>query len=464
MNTVDPQGQYTPQPTENVPPPPPPRLGWLRGSLSARALVVGILVLLLLIPLGMVGDLIRERADRKEEAAAGISSDWGGAQTITGPVIDVPYDEVVRVAVAGGYEDRTVTHYIHFLPALLNVEAGLDPHVKHRGIYEVPVYASRTLLTGRFDPFSTSGMAAAQKMRWKDARLVIGISDLRSIKEQVELRIGDRTVQLEPGLHNADVTRNGLSVAFPLDESMLDQPLEFSTTLAINGCGTFNVVPVGKVTTATCSSSWNDPSFTGAFLPDPREPAAAAETGFRAKWKVLHLNRPYPQEFTGSRLEAIEESAFGVWLMQPVDEYHKNERASKYGIMLIVLVFLVFFFVEVLQQLRIHPIQYLLVGFALCVFYTLLIAISEHLGFAWAYIISACATVVLVVVYAHGVFQVRRASQLLGLIMLLVFGFMFTLINQQDLALLYGSIGLFITLALVMWVSRRIDWNGTRQE
>jgi inner membrane protein len=290
--------------------------------------------------------------------------------------------------------------------------------------------------------------------------LVLGISDLRSIKEQVGMQVGGRTIQFEPGLPSTDIVGSGLSASYPLDSAQLSAPLAFNSTLTINGSGGFRITPVGKVTRARCTSTWKDPSFDGAFLPDPTDGDATKGEGFSAQWTVLHLNRPYPQEFIGEQRMAMEESAFGVRLMQPVDEYLKNERASKYGLMLIVLVFLVFFFVEVLQELRIHPIQYLLVGFALSLFYTLLIAFSEHIGFAKAYILSALAVIGLVVAYSHSVIMVRRASQLLGLIMLLVFGFMFALIHQQDYALLFGSIGLFITLALVMWVSRRIDWNG----
>ena len=410
----------------------------------------------------MVNGLIRERSWRMEEAETSISSDWGRAQTITGPVIDVPFDVPVRVqnaAVAGGYETRMETRYAHFLPEELNIEAQLEPFQKYRGIYKVAVYGSRTTLKGNFAPLGNTPNASGHELRWQDARLVLGISDLRSIKEQVSMRIGERTVQFEPGLQNEEITSSGLSAAFPVDSAQLAQSMEFNVMLHVNGSGSFDLVPVGKVTRARITSTWKDPSFQGAFLPEPRDTVATTE-GFDANWTVLHLNRPYPQEFQGNRRQAIEESAFGVRLMQPVDEYHKSERASKYGLMLIVLVFLVFFFVEVLQKLRIHPIQYLLVGFALCLFYTLLLSISEHLGFGPAYIISGVATIALVVAYAHGVFQVRRASQLLGLIMVLVFGFMFTLIHQQDMALLFGSIGLFLVLALVMWVSRRIDWNN----
>lgn len=451
----------------SVPTPPrPSRLGWVRRSLSFRAIVVAILVLLLLIPLSMVQDLIRERSYRMQEAEQSISSDWGGAQTITGPIIDVPYEVPVRVSnttIPEGFETRIEIHHAFFLPEQLTADAELQPYTKHRGIYNVAVYGSRTKLAGSFAPVSAERLKSEHTFRWDEAKVLLGVSDLRSIKEQVSMRIGDRTIQFEPGLPTNDVVSSGLSAPFPMDTAQLGRPFAFEAELAINGSGSYNLVPVGKVTKATCKSTWPDPSYQGAFLPDPQDSSEVQHKGLDARWTVLHLNRPYPQEFTSSMNAALEGSAFGVRLMQPVDEYLKNERASKYGLMLIVLVFMVFFFVEVLQQLRIHPIQYLLVGFALCIFYTLLIAISEHLGFGKAYVISAVSVISLVVIYAHSVFQVKRASQLLGLIMLLVFGFMFALIHQQDYALLFGSIGLFITLALVMWVSRRIDWNGTKE-
>jgi inner membrane protein len=447
-----------------VPAPRPDRLGWMRRSLTFRAVVVGILVLLLLIPLSMVRELIEERAQRKSEAEAEISQTWGGPQTIMGPVIDVPYEVPVQATAPDGSRlvTRTEVHHAHFLPEDLKAEVVLDPYQKHRGIYDVAVYGSRTKLTGSFAPLTAERLSVGYPLQWDKAKLVLGITDLRSIKEQVSVKIAGRTVQFEPGLPNYDLVASGLSGELPLDSTALGRPLEFEADLTINGSVSYDVVPVGKVTRVHCASTWNDPSYHGAYLPDPQDSTGKSTAGFSADWTVLHLNRPYPQEFTGEKRGDVDASAFGVWLMQPVDEYHKNTRASKYGVMLVVLVFLVFFFVEVLQKLRIHPIQYLLVGFALCIFYTLLIAISEHLGFGTAYIVSAVAVIGLVVLYAHSVFQVKRASQLLGLIMLLVFGFMFALIHEQDYALLFGSIGLFIVLALVMWVSRRIDWNGTR--
>ena len=462
--TADSAAPNIPPPPATLPPAPrPDRASWFKRSYTFRAIVLVVLVLLLLIPLAMVQDLIGERAGRKAEAESEVSRTWGGVQTIVGPVIDVPYEVPVQVAAndgTGRMETRIDIHHAHFLPDELNVTTTLDPNKKHRGIYDVAVYSSKTKLTGSFAAVGGERLRTGYKMLWEDARVILGISDLRSIKQQVSMRIGDRTITFEPGLDNYDVTSSGLSAALPMDTALIAQPLAFTVDLRINGSSMYNLVPVGKVTKVECASSWQDPSFNGAFLPDTSNVRA---DGFTAKWTVLHLNRQYPQEFIGNRREVIEQSAFGVYLIQPVDEYQKNTRASKYGLMLIVLVFLVFFFVEVLQKLRIHPIQYLLAGFALCIFYTLLIAISEHLGFGPAYIISAVSVIGLVVFYSTSVFKVKRATQLLGLIMLLVFGFMFALIHQQDYALLFGSIGLFVVLALVMAVSRRIDWNAGRE-
>ena len=436
------------------------RWGWMRTSITLRVILIGILVLLLLIPLGMVGSLIQEREERKNEAVNEVSNTWGGAQTITGPIISVPYSTTTRVDIGDGKTElREVTEFAHFLPEKLNVDGDLSPEKRHRGIYDVVVYKSHLLLSGTFKPMVNNTLGMNDKLRWSEAFVTIGISDLRSIKEQVAMQLGGRPLAFEPGAPTNDVIGTGLSAAFACDTACIREALPFSIELQLNGSSSLRIAPVGKVTRASMKSNWPDPSFSGAFLPDS---SSITTTNFAATWTVLHLNRPYPQEFLGARSSEVQESAFGTDLIVPVDEYQKNTRAAKYGVMLIVLVFLVFFFVEVLQKMRIHPIQYLLVGLALCIFYTLLIALSEHIGFAKAYVISAFAVLSLVVYYASSVFKMMSATRLLGMVMLLVFGFMFTLINQEDYALLIGSIGLFVVLAIVMALSRRIDWSGGR--
>lgn len=425
--------------------------------MTMRAILVAVLVLLLLIPLAMVQDLVREREYRKDEAVNEVSATWGGSQTITGPLISVPYQATVRVDLGDGRSEmRNVTHYAHFLPEKLDVQTTLDPEKRHRGIYDVVVYKGHIDVSASFPKMSELLPTVASALRWNEASLCMGISDLRSIKQQVSARVDGQQLAFEPGLPSNDLMASGLSVPFPLDSASLDRTFDLSILLELNGSGSFRVVPVGRNTSVHVVSTWPDPSFQGAFLPDS---SSISKDGFTAHWSVLHLNRPYPQEFTGSRNMELAESAFGPDLILPVDEYQKSTRATKYGLMLIVMVFLVFFFVEVLQKLRIHPIQYLLVGLALCIFYTLLIALSEHIGFSGAYITAALAVIGLVVFYARSVFKQMKATQLLGLVMVLVFGFMFTVINQEDYALLIGSVGLFIVLAIVMAVSRKIDWD-----
>lgn len=425
--------------------------------MTVRALLVAVLVLLLLIPLAMVENLVREREWRKDEAVQEVSATWGGSQTITGPVISVPYAATVRVDLGEGKSEmRNVTQYAHFLPEKLDFTGQLDPEKRHRGIYDVVVYKGHLRIQAEFPAMQGLSPVTTATLRWSEATLCLGISDLRSIKQQVEAQWNGSKLAFEPGLPSDDLMASGISVPLALDTSAMVRPFNLDFSLDLNGSSSFRMVPMGRTTTASITSAWPDPSFQGAFLPDT---STVTGEGFTAHWRVLHLNRPYPQQFTGSRNSQLEESAFGPDLILPMDEYQKSNRAAKYGVMLIVLVFLVFFFVEVLQRLRIHPIQYLLVGFALCIFYALLIALSEHIGFGGAYILSATAVIGLVVFYARSVFKQVKATQLLGLVMLLVFGFMFTVINQEDYALLIGSIGLFIVLAIVMAVSRKIDWE-----
>lgn len=425
--------------------------------MTMRVILIAVLVLLLLIPLGMVTDLVREREWRKDEAVKEVSATWGESQVITGPVISVPFKTNERVQLENGRtEVREVVRYAHFLPEKLDVEATLDPEKRHRGIYDVVVYKGEVTVQAEFPGMDDHFPAMASPLLWDEASVCVGITDMRSIKQQVTAKLGARELAFEPGLPSNDVMATGISSGIHLDSAEMGRPFSMSISLVVNGSGSFKVVPVGRTSTATITSTWPDPSFQGAFLPDSSN---ISKDGFQARWTVLHLNRPYPQEFIGSRYSQLEESAFGANLFQPVDEYQKSTRATKYGVMLIVLVFLVFFFVEVLQKLHIHPIQYLLVGFALSIFYTLLIALGEHIGFGAAYLVSAVAVIGLVVFYARSVFNEMKATQLLGLVMVLVFGFMFTVINQEDYALLIGSIGLFIVLAIVMAVSRKIDWS-----
>jgi inner membrane protein len=215
---------------------------------------------------------------------------------------------------------------------------------------------------------------------------------------------------------------------------------------------------LGKSSGVELTSTWKNPSFDGAFLPDTR---TVDERGFTAKWNVLNMNRSYPQQFSGS-VSGIDESAFGVSLLMAVDQYQKSMRAAKYAVLFIVLTFMVFFFIQVLNKVRIHPIQYILVGLTLCIFYTLLISLSEHIYFGLAYLVASVAIVSLTAFYTQGTFKNMKLSGMLAVIMSILYSFIYIIIQLEDFALLAGSIGLFIALAIIMTLTRKIDWYNNR--
>lgn len=230
--------------------------------------------------------------------------------------------------------------------------------------------------------------------------------------------------------------------------------LSFSLRLTCNGSTFLRVTPLGKTTEVQFTSTWPSPSFEGAFLPVKREITSA---GFEANWKVLNLNRSYPQYFAGS-MPGINESSFGVTLLLPVDHYQKTMRSAKYAVLFISLTFMVFFFIQVINHIRIHPIQYLLIGFALCLFYTLLLSLSEHIAFTWSYMIASAGIILLISLYAHATFKKWQLTLLLFGILCMLYGFIFTIIRLEDVALLVGSLGLFAALAVLMYVTRNIQW------
>lgn len=434
---------------------------WLSHSITLRLFVIGILILIMLIPVSMIESLIRERQHRHNEAQNEISEKWGYPQTVGGLVLSIPYTVYTKVTSDNGKEEMmTSTAYYHILPESLNIGGELVSEKRNRGIFETIVYSSELELSGQFK-LEPDMRHRSVGLRWDEATVGLGITDLRSIQESVSVNWDGESKLFNPGLPSQDVFQSGISVPVALawDDSASTVDIPFSIDLSLRGSDFIHFVPLGKTTTVEMSSGWNSPSFDGAFLPQERD---VNTDGFTANWKVLNLNRPYPQDFKGS-VQGINESAFGVTLLLPVDHYQKSTRAAKYAVLFITLTFVVFFFIQIMGKVRIHPVQYILVGFALCMFYTLLISISEHLLFGWAYLIAAGSIVSLVSFYAHGTFKSIKLTGVLSAIMILLYGFIFSIIQLQDLALLVGSVGLFLALAVIMYVTRKIDWYDAGQ-
>jgi inner membrane protein len=431
--------------------------GTVRGSLTFKLLAVGFLVLLLLIPTSMVRSLIMERQHRNLEAIAEITGKWGNAQTLAGPVISIPYRSYYTL---DDGSRRFNLKYAHFLPRALTVEGGIEPETRYRGIYRVVVYSGQFELRGRFNRPDFSGLGIAEEDVVRErAFIAMGIPDMKGIREAITVTLGDSRLPLNPGVETNEVLESGASARIPA--TLLEQDaFDFSLSLRLNGGDRILFTPVGEVTEVDLSSSWPTPSFDGAFLPVERE---VNDTGFTAHWRVLHLNRNYPQAWTGPQGN-VGDSAFGVRVLIPSDVYQQVTRTAKYAMLFILLTFTVFFFSEIIKEKRLHPIQYLLIGFALVIFYTLLIALSEHIRFGLAYLLASVAVVGLITLYAHWVLDNSRVTVLVGGILSVLYGYLYILLQLEDYALLMGSLGLFVALATVMYVTRSIDWYAAGEK
>jgi inner membrane protein len=422
-----------------------------RNRLLIKGFLIGFLILIMLIPAAFISNLVSERADRQEQVIREVSSTWATAQTITGPVLIVPYYYNYKGA---NNQPVSVKKWAHFLPDELKINGEVIPEVRKRSLYQVMLYKSELSITGRFAPLPLGNLQIApESLVWSEARLLFGINDARGLQEEISLKWGDTQTRFEAGMPENNALKEGLSTLVPLNAQ---SNVPFAIRLSLRGSENLSFVPVGRSTEVSLKSTWPHPDFNGHYMHDG---AAISKDGFNAHWKILQASRSYPQSWKDGTPD-LAASAFGVHLIQPADGYAKTERSVKYAILFIGLTFIVFFFLEILQKHQVHPLQYLLVGFALSIFYTLLLSISEYLGFNSAYLIAALATVSLIGLYTWNVFQSGKTA--IGFTIALggLYSYIFILIQLEDYSLLFGSIGLFLILAVIMYFSRKIDWYG----
>lgn len=416
-----------------------------------KGMFIGFLVLVMLIPTAFIMELITERAARQQEVINEVSSKWAAGQTIIGPVLTIPYytkstDKDGKVA--------TTQRHLHLLPEQLRINGKVDPEVRHRSLYDVTVYRSSLELAGRFDPATAiAAIGNVDSIEWDKAELVTGISDARGLEEEPAVKWDNQSKNMEILLTANEALDEALGATVHMKR---DAKTDFRITLKLKGTGDLYFTPSGKTTTVGIQSTWPAPAFDGKYLPD-RIPELS-EKGFAAEWKILQASRGYPQYWKDGAYPDFKKSSFGVKLIQQADHYSKTERSVKYAILIIALTFLVFFFLEILQKRTVHPLQYILVGIALCVFYTLLLSISEYLGFNTAYIIAAVATVGLIAWYIRSIFFKTKIAAGFATALTALYGYVFFLIQLKDYALLFGSIGLFLIVAVIMYYSRNIDW------
>lgn len=449
--------------------------------------------MLFLIPSSLVNNIVNERSARQQNTIAEVSASWGRPQTLVGPILVVPYNK--RVAADKPLE----TEYAYFLPDTLAASGRVDVEIRSRDIYDVPVYASVLDFEGSFSAPDINGLGLdPQDMRYSESFVVFGLPDLRGVREQIEMQWNTSKVSFSPGVKGFAVSSG---VSAPVSLALSGQPqipvptrYAFSVKFDLRGSQALAFMPIGKETKVKLVSNWAYPSFDGAFLPTTH---TITDSGFEAEWTVLDLNRAFPQKWTDKESygfgfsggEAIAypktdfdgrffepvyptmegkggqviDDAFGVRLLQPVDLYQKTQRSAKYGIAVIALVFVVIFFTELTARRRIHPVQYALVGFALVVFYTLLLSLAEYIRFGWAYLVASAAVIGMVTLFSKSIMESWKRALMGGGVLTLFYGFVYVLLQLTDYALLLGSIALFVILGAIMWVSRRIDWYGIGQ-
>jgi inner membrane protein len=433
----------------------------LRTSVMARLVVMGIILLGLLLPLSMVEGVVSERTVRRDSVATDISSTWGGPQVLAGPMLTVPYE--CTIAESDG-KTRQLVARATFLPETLNVQGPLATDIRERGLFKVVVYGAELSLSGRFSPPDLSAVVRGSvRPLFSDASVNIGVADPRGVR-RATLNWNGSDRQLEPGIADLGLATTGLHARVNLNESVASGAIPFAMTIQLNGSRDLRIVPAGNATTANLSSTWPHPGFVGTSPQD----RTVADSGFRATWDVSYFGRGFPRAWSDGGVDRekmrnqADASAFGVTLVQPVDIYQQAERSVKYAALFIVLTFVVFFLFEVVRARLLHPVQYVFVGFALCVFYLLLISLSEHFGFDWAYSAAAAAITLLVSTYSVFVLDGFKEGVVVGASTGALYGFLYLLLRLEDYALLAGSLGLFAALALVMLLTRRVNWYELR--
>jgi len=437
-----------------------------------KGVVTGALILLMLIPTVFVRDLVSEREKRQQDVVKDVTNGWSTQQTLSGPYLYIPYQVKEN--------EGLVKKHLYLLPENLNVNGTINPEIRPRSIYKILLYRSNIKTTGNFKIQLPKDIEPSS-LELSEAKICYGISDFKGIEEKMNISFNGTKYDLAPGLPTKqietiatpvgnnqeeyvrtatatkDVEAIGLSANVVLTLEDLQKALNFDMQLKIKGSERLHFIPLSGNSNFDIKSTWKDPKFDGSNLPSTRD---VNELGFTAKWSFNNANLPF-----GTVLKDLnfnkQNLAFGVSMVQPADQYTKTNRSVKYAILFIGLTFALFFIIELMQKKPIHPVQYVLIGIALVIFFTLLLSISEFILFDYAYLIAALATVLLITLYAKSHFKNIKTASVFGSLLTCLYAFIFVLIRLEDAALLVGSIGLFIILALVMFGSRKINWYGT---
>jgi len=438
---------------------------WTKTKILVKALIIGGIVLILQIPTLFIQDLIKEREQRQKEAIAEVSSKWAKKQNITGPVLVLPYWQS-----NGDTSNKNSTkHFAYFLPETLIITSTVSPEEKYRGIYKVMLYTSRVKLKGTFSSVALDKLKIDPKdVIWNEAFVHINISDVKGLNEELKIQWNNQVLTMSHEALEGSAIGNGLNAQLNLNNVEEVKHIDFAADMTLGGSEELLFTPIGKSTSVEMSAKWPHPSFTGDILPVNSK---ISKDSFYANWKSVSQKRNFPQQWkdnafiisntndpTNAIGNNINSNAFGTSLYVPVNGYQKTMRSIKYSFLCILLTFAAFFLIETSNKKSVHPFQYGLVGLALVLFYTLLLSFSEYIGFNFSYAIASIATIGLIAWFVNGILSSARLTTVLSVVLLLVYTYVFAILQLQDYALLLGSIGLFVALAIIMHFSKKIQW------
>jgi inner membrane protein len=434
-------------------------LNWLKESVTVKLMFIGMLILLLIIPSTLIDSLINERAHRHEEMEKDVSDKWSASQLIQGPVLVIPYKRQYKDTTNKLLIKQSVDN-IYLLPEQLNIKGEVVSETLHRGMYETVVYNTHLKISGNFKAEIAKLGIQSDQLLLAQARLTFSISDLKGLKTNPVIHLGGSSTQTEPVFNEKGLFNNGLQANINLT-TLADQDIPFDFALDLKGSQELSFLHTGKTTDVELTGNWPTPSFDGRYLPDSRK---IDDKGFSAHWRMLYFNRPFAQQWAAddtllNKMQTHEGAIFGVKLKVPVDEYQKTMRTSKYSILIILLTFISLFLTELISKQKVHFFNYILIGAAMIIYYTLLLSFSEQIGYNLAYLIASVATISLVSVFIASLLKNRSVSALFAGILTIFYVFIFVIIQLEDLALLIGSIALFIIIAVLMYCSRKINWD-----
>ncbi|WP_394677224.1 cell envelope integrity protein CreD [uncultured Sphingobacterium sp.] len=461
----------------------------ISNSTVLKLFVIFFLSLILLIPLALISDLIEERKNREQEVSDGITLNWGKDQVISSPVLAIPYRETIPLSAEKAEKSnlREELKWIFVLPKTSNIATDITPQHLSRGIYNAVVYNSNITLEGSFDKISLEKLEVPhEQIDWKGSKLIFGIQDFKGLGKRPSLNWDGNELTFDPDFNNLKLFTQNLVCPVSLDPQKTDS--RFKIKLNLKGSKSLNFLPLSDQTNIQAKGNWVNPSFTGAFLPSKRN----TETShFSASWEIPSFNRKLPQQWTGDARPIYQfdnkvangnedneqktaqtatttvasannlldnTDMITINFLPDINNYQKTTRVAKYGILVIILTFTSLLFTEVIKKKRIHIIQYILIGAAMVLFYTLLLALSEHIGFNLAYLTASMATVMLIGSFIKSITKDQKSALLLSSILALFYLFIYILMQLRDYSLIAGTIGIFIILAILMRVSTKINW------